>query len=152
MRRRQDAGRDTLNPEDPATASPSQDFSIDYELLEEDGILIVRLAGRVSLERLKMVGPMVRAHPGFDYRIGLIHELSLADPEGIGGDDLVGLVAIMRRRNAPRGHRVAYVLPSDLAWELGQRFKCLVEGVLDRRRYLTRSLDEALAWMRATPH
>lgn len=149
MRRRQDADPD---PRDPAVDSPPQDFSIDYELLAEDGILIVRLAGRVTLERLKMVGPMVRAHPGFDHRTGLIHDLSLVDPRSIGGDDLSSLVAVMRRRNAPHGHRVAYVLPSDLAWELGQRFRCLADGVLDRRRHLARSLDEALAWMRATPH
>ncbi|MDZ7826106.1 MAG: hypothetical protein U5R48_08985 [Gammaproteobacteria bacterium] len=109
MRRRQDADPD---PQDPAVDSPPQDFSIDYELLAEDGILIVRLAGRVTLERLKMVGPMVRAHPGFDHRTGLIHDLSLVDPRSIGGDDLSSLVAVMRRRNAPHGHRVAYVLPS----------------------------------------
>lgn len=152
MRRRQDAGHEGPDGEHPATAETVQDFSIDYELLAGDGILIARLGGRISLGRLKMVAPMLRAHPGFHHRIGLIHDLSPADPDGIGGGDLADLVAVMRRRNPLHGHRVAHVLPSELARTLGQRFRCLADGVPERRRYLARSLDEALAWMRATPH
>jgi hypothetical protein len=152
MRRRQDADGETADPEDPAAAFTSQDFSIDYELLAEEDILVVRLGGRIPVERLNMLGPMVRAHPGFHHRRGLVHDLTRVDPECIDPGELSALVSVMRTRSAPRGNRVAFVLPSDRAFVRGREFVRLAEGVQERRRHLARSLDEALAWMRATPH
>lgn len=131
---------------------PRTPFAFDFEVRDADQLVVVRAQGELDLERLAVIGPRLHDHPGFGPGFGVIYDLTDCSAERVTMRDLEDLVELVRRRGLREGYRVAYVLPDDLGYGLGRVFAALADGVRGRRRWVTRSLDEAFDWMRRTPH
>lgn len=129
---------------------PDEDFRTDIDVRARDRLVVVSIAGTLTLERLASLGPMVREGRAMTAEWGVIYDFSGASLDNIFRADLEALAAELANPSPNRMYRVAYVVPSDLSFGLARMYAVLAEfvpGEGPRARFVTRTRAEALEWM-----
>lgn len=130
---------------------PDEDFRIDIDVRCAERLVLVGVSGMLSLAGLASLGPAARKSHELTADWGVIYDFSNASAENIFRADLEGLAAELSSQSPERTYRVAYVVPSDLSFGLARMYAVLADyAVADaaRPRFVTRTLAEALEWMR----